>query len=428
MANAVGKRMYKQAEVLFPIVRSLTGNGVRETLAYLKRILPDLNICEVASGTKVFDWVVPDEWNINDAYIADENGKRIVDFKKHNLHVVGYSEPVDKIVDLEELNKHLYSLPEEQDAIPYVTSYYERRWGFCLSHNQRKEIKPGNYHVKIDSILEPGYLTYGELIVRGKTKKEIFLSSYICHPSMANNELSGIVVAAALAEKIKNLKNRKYTYRIIFIPETIGSITYLSKHAKEMKENMVAGFMVNCVGDERTYSFLPSRLNNTLADRVAMHVLDHHAGDYIKWTFLDRGSDERQYCSPGIDLPVASIMRSKHSSYPEYHTSLDNLSFISPEGLEGSYEVFCKCIEILEHNEIYKIKVCCEPQLGKRGLCSTLGTKKTVVETKTMMNFIAYADGRHDLLSIAEITGIYAGDIIPIVKKLLDQDLIEILR
>lgn len=426
MITTIGQSMYRWASDLFPICRSITGDGVRKTLSYLKNHLKDLIVFEVASGTKVFDWTIPDEWNINDAYVADEEGNKIIDFQKHNLHVLGYSEPIDKVVDLEELDKHLYSLQDQPEAIPYVTSYYKRRWGFCLSHNQRVKLKFGKYHVKIDSSLKPGHLTYAELIIPGRTKKEIFLSTYICHPSMANNELSGPVVTTALAQWLSGLKDRKYTYRIVFIPETIGSITYLSRHLEEMKRNIIAGFVVNCLGDERTYSFLPSRFGNSLADRSARHVLDSCVKDYIKWTFLDRRSDERQYCSPGVDLPVASIMRSKYASYPEYHTSLDDLSLISAKGLQESYEIFCKCLNILEHNQIYKNKVLCEPQLSKRGLYPSLSTKESHNQVQKMIGFLAYADGKQDLLSIAEATGIYAGDLIPIAKKMLDSDLIEV--
>jgi len=426
--DKIGNKIYKWVEDLFPICRSLTGNGVRETLKYFQNLLPELQIHEVPSGTKVFDWTVPDEWNIYDAYIADEQGNRIVDFKEHNLHVMGYSEPVDEIMTFKELDQYLYSLPELPNAIPYVTSYYERRWGFCITENQRDKLRinpEAKYHIKIDSTLEPGNLTYGELIIPGSTDKEIFYSTYICHPSMANNELSGPTVTTAIAQYIASIKKRKYTYRIIFIPETIGSITYLSMHAKDMINKTIAGFNVNCLGDEHTYSHLPSKQENSLADRVARHVLSHHADDYIQWSFLERGSDERQYCSPGIDLPVTSIMRSKYGTYPEYHTSLDDLSFVTANGLQGSYEAHIKCIEVLEENEKFKSKVYCEPQLGKRGLYPTISRTNTYQTIEDMMNIIIYSDGNNDLLSIAELSGVYVGKLIPIAKKLLEEDLLE---
>jgi len=392
--------IYEWAKDLFYINRSLTGEGVRETLLYLKNILPDLLIHEVPSGTKAFDWIVPDEWTIRDAYIADDQGNRIVDFKKHNLHLIGYSEPIDVWMERDELDKYLYSLPDQPNAIPYVTSYYNRRWGFCLTHNQRLAMPGGHYHVFIDSELKPGVLNYAELIIPGETSEEVFLSTYICHPSMANNELSGPVVTTALAQWLLGLEKRRFTYRIVFIPETIGAIVYLSKHLKIMKEKTVAGFVVTCVGDNRGYSFLPSRKGNTLADKIAKHILKYHAINYVQHSFLERGSDERQYCSPLVDLPVVSVMRTKYGNFPEYHTSLDDLSLISPEGLEGGFMAIKKCLIGLEINYIYKATIFCEPQLGRRGLYKLNHDSDPDLQS----NLLAYADGVNDLLTIAEIT------------------------
>ncbi len=395
--------MYQWAKDLYPICRSITGAGVRETLSYIGNILPGLKIHEVASGTQVFDWTVPNEWSIREAFVKDEFGNKVIDFKKHNLHVVGYSVPVDEIMNLDELQAHLHSIPSQPDAIPYVTSYYSPRWGFCLTHNERLKLKTGNYHVYIDSTIDAGSLTYGELVIPGDSNEEIFLSTYVCHPSMANNELSGPCVTTYLAKWLSELKSRRYTYRIIFIPETIGSITYLSKNLTHLKRHVIAGFNVTCIGDDRAYSYLPSRNGRTLSDQAALHVLKHLAPNFKKYSFLDRGSDERQYCAPGVDLPIASIMRSKYCDYPEYHTSLDDLTFISPSGLEGGYSAIQKTIAVIEGNLIPQLNVICEPQLGKRGLYPLLSSKDRDSNVKIMMNVLAYCDGTNTLLDIAEI-------------------------
>ncbi len=416
--STLGEEMYGWATDLWPIVRSLTGPGVRETLAYVGAHLEEFSVVAVPSGTAAFDWTVPNEWTIRDAHISDDAGNRIVDFKHNNLHVVGYSEPVDTWLNLEELNQHLHSLPDQPDAIPYITSYYSQTWGFCLTQRQRNELRGRNYHIVIDSDLKPGVLNYGELILPGREDREILLSTYICHPSMANNELSGPVVTTALARWLAGIKNRRYTYRIVFLPETIGSIVYLSKHLDDMRQRTEAGFVVTCVGDDRAYSFLPSRRGGTVADRVAEHVLSRIAKDYVRYSFLDRGSDERQYCSPGIDLPVVSIMRSKYGVYPEYHTSLDNLSLISPQGLESAYNALQTCIRALEENYTYIATNLCEPQLGKRGLYPSLSTKKTADEVAKMMNLLTYADGNSDLLKIAEIIDVDVLDCAEIAARL----------
>ena len=283
MEISVGKEMYKLAGRLFPICRSITGNGVRETLGIIKESIP-LKIHEVSSGTKVFDWTVPKEWNIKDAYVADEKGHKLINFKKNNLHVVGYSVPVNKTMALSELQEHLYSLPKQPEAIPHVTSYYKERWGFCIAHKDRKKLKNGKYKVSINSELKSGSLTYGELIIRGKSAKEVFLSTDVCHPSMANNELSGPAVTTFLAKWILE-KPRRYTYRIIFIPETIGSITYLSKNIAAMKKNMIAGFNISCVGDNGTYGYVPTRAGGTYSDRTALNILSFKDPAFVKYSF-----------------------------------------------------------------------------------------------------------------------------------------------
>jgi len=414
----LGRNMHDLCQELFPICRSITGDGFRQSLAILNRELPGLRAVEVPTGTKCFDWEVPKEWNIKGAYITDPKGKRICDFNVCNLHVMGYSVPINKTVSLDELQKHLFSLPSQPNAIPYITSYYKERWGFCITHQERKQLKLGEYAVYINSELKEGALTYGELIIPGESKKEIFISTYFCHPSMANNELSGPVVTAFLAKWLVGMKNRKYTYRIIIIPETIGAITYLSRNYKVMKSNIIAGFNVTCVGDDRAYSYLPSRNGNTLSDQVVKHVLKHLQLDFVTYSFLDRGSDERQYCSPGIDLPVCSVMRTKYGCYPEYHTSLDNLELITPTGLLGGFNVLKKSIECLELDETLCATVLCEPQLGKRGLYPTIGTKRRAPEIKNMMNFLAYCDGNSSNLEIAEKINVPLWELTGVIEKL----------
>ena len=416
--------MFRWATDLFPICRSLTGNGVRETLAYISGIVPELTVHEVPSGTQAFDWTVPDEWNIRGAYIEHESGERVVDFANSNLHVVGYSTPVDQWMTLAELQPYLYSLPEQPDAIPYITSYYSRRWGFCLSQTQRDGLKEGRYRVVIDSTLEPGSLTYGEVLLRGAEEREILLSTYVCHPSLANNELSGPVVTTALCRWLASLPNRRYSYRIVFIPETIGSIVYISRHLAELKRRTAAGYVLTCIGDDRAYSFLRSREGNTLADRAAKLVMRHHAPDHVEYSYLDRGSDERQYCSPGVDLPVASIMRTRYQSYPEYHTSLDDLTVVTPTGLEGGFNAVQKVIQLIEGNRFYKAAYPCEPQLGKRGLYPTLSTRGAGNTVRAMTNLLAYADGTRDLIDIAALTGISADEALDTAARLLEAGLI----
>ncbi|MDE6167269.1 MAG: DUF4910 domain-containing protein, partial [Acetatifactor sp.] len=311
------------------------------------------------------------------------------------------------------------------DAVPYVTSYYTPRYGFCMSERQRDSLPPGQYHMVIDSELFDGSLTYGELVIPGREDKEILISTYVCHPSMANNELSGPVLATALAKKVISQTDRKYTYRFLWIPETIGSITYLSRHLEHMKSHTIAGFVLSCVGDNRTYSYVPSRDGNTLADRAARNVLSFHYPEYICYSYLNRGSDERQYNAPGVDLPVCVVCRSKYGEYPEYHTSLDNMDFISPEGLQGMYDVYEAIFNTIEYNAFYRIKCLCEPQLGKRGMYPTVSKKDSYDTVKGMVDFIAYADGRRDLIDISNIIHVPAAHLIPIITKLKEADLLE---
>ena len=425
----IGNDIHALAKRLWPINRSITGDGVRETLSILKEILPELVTYEVPSGTQVFDWTIPKEWRVNDAYIVTPSGKRICEFKKNNLHLVGYSTPIRSRLSLSELQNHLYSLPNQPNAIPYITSYYKERWGFCLTHEERGCLEDGEYEVFIDSELFDGGLTYGEVLIKGESSKEVFISTYVCHPSMANNELSGPCVTTFLAKKLKGLGRTKYSYRLIFIPETIGSITYLSKNIEHLKKSVVAGFNVSCVGDNRDYSYLPSRNGNTLSDQVAKHVLKYTCSTYKSYTWSDRGSDERQYCAPGIDLPIASIMRTKYGKYDEYHTSLDDLiNVVTAEGLEGGFNAIWNAIEALERNIYPKVKVLCEPQLGKRGLYPTLSTKVSGVEVRLMMDLITWSDGTRSLIEIAELCSSPVWELYPIVDKLSSHNLMDLLE
>lgn len=420
-----GKEMFEMAKEMFPICRSITGDGVRETFKILMKSMPDMKLFEVPSGTKVFDWTVPNEWNIRDAYIENENHEKIVDFKVNNLHVLGYSVPIDKWVEKDELLEHVYTLPDQPDLIPYCTSYYKERWGFCMSQLQKDGLKEGKYHVYIDSTLEAGSMTYGELIIPGESEEEIFLSSYTCHPSMANNECSGPVLLAALAKYIKAMPKRRYTYRLVLAPETIGAITYISRNLEALKKNIIAGFNLTCVGDDRTYSIVHSKYSNTLADKVLMNVLKNHTKNFDEYSYLERGSDERQYQAPGVDVPLVCFCRSKYHIYPEYHTSGDNLDIISPDGLGGSFDVITQCIEALENNYTYKITCLCEPQLGKRGLMPTESNKNSYRDTLILKDIAAYADGTNDIFELSDYIGHSVKEMIPVINKLVDAGLLE---
>jgi aminopeptidase-like protein len=421
----IGIKIHRFATELWSINRSITGDGLRQTLKKISEHLPELKIKSVPSGTKVFDWTVPKEWNVIDAYIVTPSGKKICDFSENNLHLVGYSTPFNGSVDFDELKRHLYTLPEQPNAIPYITSYYHERWGFCISQREFETLEKGIYKVVVNSSLVDGDLNYGELLIKGKSDKEIFLSTYICHPSMANNELSGPTVLTFLAKWLKETRENNYSYRIIFIPETIGSITYLSQNLKEMKNKIFAGFNVTCVGDNRAYSYLPSRKGNTISDLIAKHVLKWTDKNYIKYSWLDRGSDERQYCAPGVDLPIASILRSKYHVYPEYHTSLDDLeNVVTPKGLDGGYSVIKKALEAIEKNKKYKVTVLCEPHLSKRQLYPTLSEKERDKEIKLLMNLISLCDGNKSLLEIAEDLKVPIWDLYDISNKLENYKLI----
>ena len=405
-SKVIQKELYDFATKIWSYNRSLTGSGVRETLEAIKLEVPTLKTRSFSSGLKVFDWEIPMEWNVNYAYIIDPNGNKICDFSTNNLHLIGYSESIEVDLQLSDLQDHLYSLPEQPDAIPYITSYYEQRWGFCISERQRQKLQEGIYKIRISTSKTMGTLDIGEIFIPGVDKKEIFLSTYICHPSMANNEISGITVNTFMAKYLAKRTNLRHSYRFVFIPETIGSITYIYHNLKKMKKNIIAGFNLTCIGDERSYSYLPSRSGDVLSDRAALHVLENEYPGYKKYSWLDRGSDERQYCAPGIDLPIASLMRTKYGEYPEYHTSLDDLNnVVTANGLMGGFDLVRKVIEVLEMDVTARPKTLCEPMMSKRHLYPTLSTKNLHLDIKLRMNIISYLDGKKSLLEIANLLG-----------------------
>jgi aminopeptidase-like protein len=417
---------YSLAKSLWSIPRSITGDGIRDTLQIIKEVLPDLNIHEVKSGTNVFDWTIPLEWKVRKAFILDPSGVKICNFSENNLHLMGYSIPIDITLNLSELQKHLYSLPELPDAIPYITSYYADNWGFCISHNERLKLKKGEYRVVIESKKFEGSLTYGELLIPGKSKEEVFFSTYICHPSMANNELSGPVLTTFLAESIVNNLDRNLSYRIIFVPETIGSITYISKNLEIMKERIKYGFNITCVGDERAYSYLPSRMGDSVSDNIAKHILTNIDPNYIEYSWKDRGSDERQYCSPGVDLPVASLMRSMYGKYEEYHTSNDTLgSVVTKKGLADSLDMYKKLVYIVENMCHPLAKNYCEPFMSKRDLYPVISTRNSGKgDENILMETLTWCDGNHSIIDIAEKCSLPAWKVIPVINLLCELDLI----
>jgi aminopeptidase-like protein len=419
-----GTWMHNLARELWPFHRSITGKGLRQTLDLLSTKVLGLRQTEVPSGTQVFDWVIPQEWVMRSATLIDPNGKVVVDYAANNLHIVGYSEPIDASFTLEELEGHLHSIPEEPTAIPYVTSYYNRTWGICLPHDQRIGLSEGTYHVKIDSDFIDGSLTYGEVLIPGESTDEIFFTTYVCHPSLANNELSGPVVAAALANHVQSLANRHYSYRFVFAPETIGAIAYANNNLGELQQNVVAAFNLTCIGDDRASSYLASRNGSLRVDRVAKRVVGTHENPRF-FSYLDRGSDERHYGAPGVDLPMVSLMRSRYADYPEYHTSLDDLvNVVTPSGLQGGFDLARECIDIYESEMVLSATQLGEPQLGRRGLYHLIQKKSTPESVMLRTNVLAYADGHHSVADMAELFGVPVGEIRSMVDELLDHDLL----
>jgi aminopeptidase-like protein len=420
---AEGGYMHDLAQELFPITRSITGDGVRQTLAILGRELPGLVVHEVPSGTQAFDWPVPDEWNIRAAYLEGPDGRRICDLTDSNLHVVSYSVPVDRVLSLEELQPHLHSIPELPEAIPYVTSYYNPTWGFCLTDPVRQSLEPGQYRAVIDSTLEPGSLTYADLVIPGESEEEVFVTTYVCHPSMANNELSGPMVATALARWVMALPKRRYTYRFAFAPETIGALVYASQHLEHLRSHVVAGFNLTCIGDDGHYSYLASRRGDLELDRIARHVLRSRE-PAVEYSYLRRGSDERQYGAPGIDLPMISLMRTKYGEFPQYHTSLDDLTFVTPTGLQGGLDLVRECVEALEVNDVYEATVLGEPQLGRRGLYHLVLPRVVEDVVYLRKNVLAYADGDHSVVDMAVLFDLPIGDVAAVVAELASHGLL----
>jgi aminopeptidase-like protein len=394
----------KYFDRLWPICRSITGDGLRESFKILGEILP-LEWTEVPTGKTVFDWTIPKEWNIREAWIISPDGKKVADFSKNNLHVVNYSTPVDGEFTKEELRKHIHTIPEIPHAIPYITSYYRENWGFCLSHDEWTSLpSEGKYKVHIDSSLSDGHLTYAQSVLKGTTDREIFFSTYLCHPSMANNELSGPLATAFLYRMIASIPNRKYTYRFLFAPETIGVIAFLAEHGEYLKANIEAGYVLTCCGDPGDFTYKRSKHRTSKADQVAEHVLKFSGKDHSVIEFAVGGSDERQYCSPGFNMPVGSLMRTMYQRYKEYHTSLDNKDFISFEALEETIMMYYNIARVFEMNEKYvNIISHCEPQLGKRGLYpSSINPVFNREETHRLLHFLSFADGKMDLVDIAE--------------------------
>jgi aminopeptidase-like protein len=401
---ALGQELHRFAQELYPICRSISGQGLRRTLAMISERIP-LQTAEVPTGTPLFDWTAPKEWNIRDAYIKDESGRRVVDFQNSNLHVLNYSAPLRATLPLAELRPHLFTIPEHPDWIPYRTSYYKEDWGFCLAHNQLLALKEGMYEVSIDATLEAGHLTYGEYYLSGRSTEEVLISCHACHPSLANDNLSGLTVATHLAKFLSG-RDLNYSYRFLFIPGTIGAIAWLAGN-QAAAEKIRHGLVLTCVGDAGHFHYKKSRRGNAVIDRAAMHVLTHASESPEFLEFSPYGYDERQYCSPGFNLPVGCLMRSVWGSFPEYHTSADNLEFIHPDHLAESLRICTAILDVLESNRRYRnLNPYCEPQLGKRNLYRSTGGEAIGVDLNARLWVLNLSDGQHSLLDIAETSNL----------------------
>ena len=429
----ISKKIYKIGKKIFFINRSITGKGVKKTLLIFKKEIKKLKIKNLRSGTKVFDWKIPPEWNVEEAYIKDKFGKKIIDIKNNNLHLVGYSTPTISILKKKNLLKRIHSIKKQPNAIPYLTSYYKKYWGFCETHKKKREIEKNyndndKFFIKINSKFnKKGSLTYGELIIPGKSKKEILISTYICHPQMANNEISGPLVSLALANYFSRRRNQK-TLRFLFLPETIGSIAYINKNLYSLKQNVIAGYVLSCVGDEKSYSLLKTKYPYSISNLAAQEAFKTLKVNYNTYSFLERGSDERQFNSPKIDLPIASIMRTKYGKFPEYHTSLDDFNLVTINGLNGAYKVVKKTIDILMKKIIPVSKIICEPQLSKKKLYETLNEKKISKQkilSRRILDFLQYSDGKNDIFQISKYIKCTFNETKKIYKILLKEKLLE---
>lgn len=420
--------LVQHAARLYPLCRSLTGEGVIQTLEYFEEFFPEFKRILLPSGSQVFDWTIPPVWNVQQAYLRHiESNKIYADFALNNLHLVGYSEPKDCIMSLEDLQKHLYSLPKKPYFIPYVTSYYHRTWGFCMPDILRNSLPSGDYHVVIDSSFQPGYLHFSHALIAGRSSNEVFFSSYICHPSMANNELSGPIVLSAVLDYVRQkYPSPSYTYRFALLPETIGSISYLSKFGDHLKDHCVAGFNISCVGDDGPFSVVHSPYSDTLSDAALTAAISSEENT-VHYSFLERGSDERQYCSPGMRLPMCTFTRSKFGQYMEYHTSADNLLFISESGLSTSVDKLCKIIDAFELGLYPTASMPCEPHLSKRNLypkISSLNSNHLSFKEK-LLNTLMYCDGKSSIFDIVKYVNLSLDDVIECLQTLVSHGLVQ---
>ena len=398
----VGRDMHDLMKDLFPMCRSITGDGFRETLATIEKRVP-IDVHEVPTGTPAFDWTVPKEWNVREAYVANGRGERVIDLRRSSLHLVSYSTPVRRAMSLSDLRAHLHTLPERPDWIPYRTSYYEPEWGFCLSERQLSALDEAEYHVVVDSSLEDGSLTYGEYFLEGDTDEEVLISCHACHPSMANDNLSGVALVTFLAERIAEASPR-YSYRFLFVPGTIGSITWLSMN-EDVVPRIRHGLVAACVGDPGPLTYQRSQRGDADIDRAAAHVVGRRGGRVRE--FSPYGYDERQYNSPGFNLPVGCLSRTPHGEFPEYHTSADGLDFVRPDALADSLEAYLEVFTALEENGTFaNLFPKGEPQLGRRGLYPSIGGKEADAEVLAMLWVLNQSDGNRTLLDIADRAGI----------------------